>query len=98
MNRVHGGTKAREASAAAEWQALRSFFASPHSSMIEGLDMTLIRKTLLSFCAATMLAVAPFSASMAAPKKEFNIAWTIYVGWMPWPYAVDAGIVKKWGD
>jgi NitT/TauT family transport system substrate-binding protein len=34
----------------------------------------------------------------AAPKKEFNIAWTIYVGWMPWPYAVEAGIVKKWGD
>ena len=34
----------------------------------------------------------------AAPKKEFNIAWTIYVGWMPWPYAVEAGIVKKWAD
>ncbi|AFL51312.1 NitT/TauT family transport system substrate-binding protein [Sinorhizobium fredii] len=34
----------------------------------------------------------------AEPKKEFNIAWTIYVGWMPWPYAADAGIVKKWAD
>nr|WP_245884301.1 putative urea ABC transporter substrate-binding protein [Hartmannibacter diazotrophicus] len=34
----------------------------------------------------------------AEAKKEFNIAWTIYVGWMPWPYAADAGIVKKWAD
>jgi NitT/TauT family transport system substrate-binding protein len=34
----------------------------------------------------------------AAPKKEFNIAWSIYVGWMPWPYAAEAGIVKKWAD
>jgi len=36
--------------------------------------------------------------AFAAPKKEFNIAWTIYVGWMPWPYAAEAGIVKKWAD
>ena len=34
----------------------------------------------------------------AAKKKEFNIAWSIYVGWMPWPYAQQAGIVKKWAD
>lgn len=34
----------------------------------------------------------------AAPKKSFEIAWTIYVGWMPWPYAADSGIVKKWAD
>ena len=60
--------------------------------------MTLLQKTLLSFCAAAMLAVAPITTVTAAPKKEFNIAWTIYVGWMPWPYAVDAGIVKKWAD
>ena len=34
----------------------------------------------------------------AAPKKDFTIAWTVYVGWMPWPYAADAGIVKQWAD
>jgi len=38
------------------------------------------------------------AAAQAAPKKDFDIAWTIYVGWMPWPYAAEAGIVKKWGD
>ena len=33
-----------------------------------------------------------------APKKDFAIGWSIYAGWMPWPYAQQAGIVKKWGD
>lgn len=32
------------------------------------------------------------------PKTEFNIGWSIYAGWMPWPYAQQAGIVKKWAD
>ena len=32
------------------------------------------------------------------PKNEFNIGWSIYAGWMPWPYAQQAGIVKKWAD
>jgi len=49
--------------------------------------------------AALGLSLALFAgATSAEPKKEFNIAWTIYVGWMPWPYAADAGIVKKWAD
>lgn len=49
--------------------------------------------------AALGLSLALFAGPTSAePKKEFNIAWTIYVGWMPWPYAADAGIVKKWAD
>ena len=48
--------------------------------------------------AMALIAAGLGSPAWAAPKKEFNIAWTIYVGWMPWPYAADAGIVKKWGD
>ncbi|MBW4331818.1 putative urea ABC transporter substrate-binding protein [Stakelama sp. CBK3Z-3] len=34
----------------------------------------------------------------AAQRTEFNIGWSIYAGWMPWPYAQQAGIVKKWAD
>ncbi|WP_445191605.1 putative urea ABC transporter substrate-binding protein [Sphingomonas sp. Tas61C01] len=34
----------------------------------------------------------------AAPRKDFSIGWSIYAGWMPWPYAQQAGIVKKWAD
>lgn len=33
-----------------------------------------------------------------APKKEFNIGWSIYAGWMPWAYAEKSGILKKWAD
>jgi NitT/TauT family transport system substrate-binding protein len=47
---------------------------------------------------ALMLAVGAGSPAWAEPKKDFNIAWSIYVGWMPWPYASEAGIVKKWAD
>ncbi|HUM07363.1 MAG TPA: putative urea ABC transporter substrate-binding protein [Acidocella sp.] len=45
--------------------------------------------------AATMAGGAPASA---ATKKKFTLAWTIYVGWMPWPWAAEKGIVKKWAD
>ena len=51
-----------------------------------------------------LLLAAALSALFCAPtaiadtRSDFNIAWSIYVGWMPWPYADQAGIVKKWGD
>jgi NitT/TauT family transport system substrate-binding protein len=38
------------------------------------------------------------SPANAAQKKDFKVAWSIYVGWMPWGYAADSGIVKKWAD
>jgi NitT/TauT family transport system substrate-binding protein len=41
---------------------------------------------------------AQASAPTAAADKEYAIGWTIYAGWMPWPYAEQAGIVKKWAD
>lgn len=39
-------------------------------------------------------------ADAAAPAagKQYTIGWTIYAGWMPLPYAQQAGIVKKWSD
>ena len=53
----------------------------------------------LMTAAAAALCSPPASVRPCrAPKKEFNIAWSIYVGWMPWPYAAEAGIVKKWAD
>lgn len=33
----------------------------------------------------------------AAPERtSFTVAWSIYVGWMPWDYAEQSGILKKW--
>ena len=59
--------------------------------------MTRFSQSLIGLLAATLTASLGATAQ-AAPKKDFDIAWTIYVGWMPWPYAAEAGIVKKWGD
>jgi len=55
-------------------------------------------KRLASLLIALTIAFAVCAPASAAPKKDFNIAWSIYVGWMPWPYAAEAGIVKKWAD
>ena len=49
------------------------------------------------------LAVGVFAASLsmgaaAEEKDSFSIAWTIYAGWVPWQYAEDYGIMKKWAD
>ena len=32
----------------------------------------------------------------AFAKDDYKIAWSIYVGWMPWDYAAQSGIVDKW--
>ncbi|NTF35066.1 putative urea ABC transporter substrate-binding protein [Rhizobium skierniewicense] len=54
---------------------------------------------MLSITALTAsLAFGMASAAFAAPKTDFKVAWSIYVGWMPWGYARDHGIVKKWAD
>jgi NitT/TauT family transport system substrate-binding protein len=60
--------------------------------------MTRFVRFLTGFIAVAIMTAGFGSAGNAAPKKEFNIAWTIYVGWMPWPYAAESGIVKKWAD
>jgi NitT/TauT family transport system substrate-binding protein len=46
--------------------------------------------------ATTLLGVA--APTLAAEKKSFTLAWSIYAGWMPWPYAEQSGILKKWAD
>ncbi|WP_339137758.1 MAG: putative urea ABC transporter substrate-binding protein [Candidatus Electrothrix sp. GW3-4] len=39
------------------------------------------------------------SSLQAAEKKEkFDVAWSHYVGWEPWGYAQQSGILKKWAD
>ncbi len=47
-------------------------------------------------CATLLLQLHP--AAAAAEKKTFKVAWSIYVGWMPWDYAARSGILKKWAD
>jgi NitT/TauT family transport system substrate-binding protein len=54
-------------------------------------------RTLSSVLLASSLLFSSFIAH-AETKDKFSVAWTIYAGWMPWDYAANAGIVKKWAD
>lgn len=62
------------------------------------------RRSLLAGAAMTLLAAcspgagAQKSNSGSGGGKVYTVGWTIYAGWMPWPYAVQSGIVKKWAD
>ncbi len=55
-----------------------------------------ISRRVLTF--ALGLACIWGAAAQAAPKKEFNLCWTIYAGWMPWDYARAQGIMDRWAD
>ncbi|MGB0281865.1 MAG: putative urea ABC transporter substrate-binding protein [Neptuniibacter sp.] len=46
--------------------------------------------------AALILALSLSPLTQAA--DSFKVCWSIYVGWMPWAYGAEQGIVKKWGD
>ena len=54
----------------------------------------MLKKLLL---ASTLAATAALPVA-AQEKTEFTVAWSIYVGWMPWGYLEDSGIMDKWAD
>jgi NitT/TauT family transport system substrate-binding protein len=56
-----------------------------------------LTRALLLFTALAVALVASQS-TRAAEKTSFKVAWSIYVGWMPWDYAGQSGILKKWAD
>lgn len=47
-------------------------------------------------CAALASSVA--MPAHAQEKDEFRLAWSIYVGWMPWGYLDESGIMDRWAD
>jgi NitT/TauT family transport system substrate-binding protein len=59
---------------------------------------SLKRFTTAILFAAVVLMVASPATWASQKKKSFNIAWSIYVGWMPWDYAASSGILKKWAN
>ena len=56
------------------------------------------KSSLLALAGAALLALAAPAHGAAAPRMQFHVAWSIYVGWMPWDYAAQSGILKKWAD
>jgi NitT/TauT family transport system substrate-binding protein len=55
-------------------------------------------RTAVVAAAALLLASCGGSETPPPAKTEFSIGWSIYAGWVPWAYAQQAGIVKKWAD
>jgi len=53
---------------------------------------SLLRSLIISLTLLTSF------SSLAAVKKEFNICWTIYAGWMPWGTISNEKIIDKWAD
>lgn len=52
----------------------------------------LLRTLALSLVMLTSL------PALAAAKKEFNVCWTIYAGWMPWGTIAGDKIIDKWAS
>jgi NitT/TauT family transport system substrate-binding protein len=52
---------------------------------------------LFATALVAMLALAGM-ACPAAAKTDFKVCWSIYVGWMPWGWIQDTGLMKKWAD
>ncbi|MDP2699724.1 putative urea ABC transporter substrate-binding protein [Thalassospira sp.] len=59
----------------------------------------MIRKLFTTLSLAALLgATASFSPALATEKTDFKVCWSIYVGWMPWGYLQDSGIMEKWAE
>jgi len=55
---------------------------------------------MLALLSATVLSALLLIPSHAAAQERdsFKVAWSIYVGWMPWGWGEAEGIVDKWAD
>jgi len=57
-----------------------------------------MKHTLFKLLALLVLPLSLMVTQPAMAKDKFRVAWSIYVGWMPWDYGNSTGIVKKWAD
>ncbi|REG84359.1 putative urea ABC transporter substrate-binding protein [Marinomonas pollencensis] len=46
----------------------------------------------------TILLCSLLLSANALAQDHFKVCWSIYAGWMPWAYAQQSDIIKKWGD
>ncbi|EBA09395.1 putative urea ABC transporter substrate-binding protein [Sagittula stellata] len=56
-------------------------------------------KAILTAAALSAALLSSTALPLAAEEKtEFKLAWSIYVGWMPWGYLETSGIMDKWAE
>jgi NitT/TauT family transport system substrate-binding protein len=62
--------------------------------------MNPLRNSVLKIVAllCTVTAASGAAPCSASERTSFKVAWSIYVGWMPWDYADQSGILRKWAD
>ncbi len=56
-----------------------------------------LRAARLAAALAAAMALG-LAAAPASAKTDFKVCWSIYVGWMPWGYMADSGVMAKWAD
>ncbi len=57
---------------------------------------TVLCALVLAACGKAPSASSGGGTAAADPNHVYTVAWTIYAGWMPWPYAQQAGIIDRW--
>jgi len=57
-----------------------------------------LRRRSVSTTLWLLVCFSLFIPAQSFAKDKFRVAWSIYVGWMPWDYGAKSGIVKKWAD
>ncbi|WP_185232897.1 putative urea ABC transporter substrate-binding protein [Teredinibacter franksiae] len=71
-----------------------------HNKLLTGalLGFTLLLGACSEKVAETKSSTASAPAAAVAETPKFKVCWSIYVGWMPWDFGAQQGIVKKWAD
>ena len=60
--------------------------------------MNIKLRTLGTLVMAAALSFTAVTANAADAPKKFSLAWSIYVGFMPWYYLDESGIMDKWAE
>ncbi len=60
--------------------------------------MTKLKASAVLLFFLAILTITSTGCTINKPPKEktFTVMWSIYAGWMPWPYADESGILDKW--
>jgi NitT/TauT family transport system substrate-binding protein len=56
------------------------------------------RRHFVAAATAATFALSGAAPALAQEKTDFRVAWSIYVGWMPWGYLDESGIMDKWAE
>ena len=62
------------------------------------MKSTTFKKLIKALSLSVLVLGLTTSSLQAQEKKDFKIAWSIYVGWMPWDVINSEKIIDKWAN